>query len=118
MVTNFLKELRLLYIEMVKKAEKNGSPTLIKTVESLNFAVQEVWMHRTGYEIFCDSIARVLERAAAKNAVCYADLNQIHDFLGKHPSRYSRFTRPPTPDTQYYDYDETVFFDANKNNNK
>ena len=104
MVANFVKELRLLHIEMVKNAKNNGSVTLLKTVESQNFAVQEVWMHKTGYTLYCDSIARVLERAAAKNAVCYADLNLIHDFLGKHPSRYSRFARPPTPDTQYYDY--------------
>ena len=118
MVANFLKELRLLHIEMVKKANNIKSATLIKTIESLNYAVQEVWMHKTGYILYCDSIARVLERAAAKNAVCYADLNPIHDFLGKHPSRFSRFARPPTPDTQYYDHDETVFFDSGKSNNK
>ena len=62
MVTNFLRELRFLYNEMVRKAADNGNKQLISTVATLNFAVQEVWLNYSGNALYCDSIARVLER--------------------------------------------------------
>lgn len=45
MVANFLRELRFLYSEMVRKAKENGNKQLISTVSTLNFAVQEVWFN-------------------------------------------------------------------------
>lgn len=69
-------------------------------VDTLNFAVQEVWIHRSGTVYYCDNLVRVLERAGTQKAVCYADLTQVPDLLKDHPSGASRLARPPTPDTE------------------